>query len=738
MVKVVVINESGSESTVAVSGSDKDIIGATIHRELNAASSAVLVFPPENPLSGILDTKNPVIAIYDGETQMFVGSVAGDISTDIWGRKTINLDGALSWLKNVCKPPFTVSNRTVEDYVSTIISQYNAGVAQNRRVTVGGITVPGYVAYNHNDEFTTIGELVAETVQDHGGYLSETFCGRGLNPRIDYFATALTEDPRPLVFGRDIEEFESVVNYDGYCSRVYAVGKDGITATAINSEAEKQYGRVDYPMRSDAETLEELQAEADAVLASRSVPVKTVTAKALAASGCIPGLVKKTIDYRRKIELSMMVYAVDIDLLDPSKNRAEFGLAPKRTFTSTHGGGVSNAVSAMWGTLDASFVAMPSPYNRTEGEIAAVAESYFAKRYFDGTTNFRFDYQTSTDRTTYGGDATYRTERFRLGMIDCSALAGLIIRGLDYDHSPYGLAYAAGGTKYQRVGSDVDGSVLIAPKTPGGTLPDFDPDSVRCNPAARWAINPRDYWCLGNYKTGHDTGDDDDEDSVPSTVPAQGRPVSAANLAQLLLTCCDVVPIKGGFSAIRKGDVLFWAGKNEDGTYKQPSRFLRINHVAVCCAVENGRHYYIDSVNDGDPIRKACLETDTPLAAYLILVLRLRQGKAWARLRILSPPEDVTVAEGSVQRFSCVATGDQVRYRWQYSDDNGATWNDSTLPHSSTVYPTISGDMDGRQYHCLCTDMHGRTLTSRAALITIGSPQTVTAITNAEIDAICT
>ena len=205
-----------------------------------------------------------------------------------------------------------------------------------------------------------------------------------------------------------------------------------------------------------------------------------------------------------------------------------------------------------------------------------------------------------------------------------------------------------------------------------------------------------------------------------------------------------VVPIDGGFSQIRKGDVLFWAGKIEEGEhageYRQPTRFLRIHHVAVCSEIIDGKHYYIDSVGDGDPIRKACLETDLPKAEYLILVIRLRQGNAWSRLRILSPPEDVTVAAGTVQRFNCIATGDKVRYRWQYSDDNGTTWNDSTLPHSSTVYPTISAGMDGRLYHCLCTDMHGRTATSRAALITIGTTpgQTVTPISDSEIDAICT
>lgn len=336
MVRVVHVDEFGAERTIAVSGNDKHgLLEAKTHYELNSASSASLVFPNGNPLTGILESKNPVIAIYKDTRQMFVGSIAGDVKTDIFGRKTVNLDGAMSWLKNICKPPFSTTSLSIAEYLSRIVTQYNGAAALNRQLILGGVTVSGNVAVDHSNEYTQIGELFSETVKEHGGYLSETFQGKGLSPRIDYFAESLMEDNTPLAFGVDLADFEQCINYDDYASRVYAVGKDGITATAINAEAEKQFGRVDYPMSSQAETVAALQAEADAVLAQKCVPLKTVTATALSASGCIPGMVKPLVDYRRQINTTMMVYSVDLDLLDPNKNRATFGIAPPKTYTNT-------------------------------------------------------------------------------------------------------------------------------------------------------------------------------------------------------------------------------------------------------------------------------------------------------------------------------------------------------------------------------------------------------------------
>ena len=428
--------------------------------------------------------------------------------------------------------------------------------------------------------------------------------------------------------------------------------------------------------------------------------------------------------------------------------------------------------------------ALPPVYDRKENEIAAVAESYYTNRYLEDGETFRF---------AYNWRCTYRNEAFSLGNIDCSALAGLILRGLYYKDSPYGLAYAKGDGKPNGefgdwVGVRNDGSYYCQAKVdrdgyngassvdeyingsdpyvkppegqPSDGIPDdwdptlnenpdprYDPDVVTCNPAMNWAINPREYWCLGNYKSDMDDGDDDDEESTATTIPAQGRPLSAANLAQLLLTMGYVVPIDGGFSDLRKGDFLFWASiwetGDKAGEYRQPRRFLHINHVGVVTEIDEGKHYYIDSYDSAHPIRKACLETDAPKAEYLVLAVRLRYGRAWEHIRIIYNPQDREMTVGETQRFTCISVGDIMHYQWQWSDDDLSdetitpTWTNSTLPRMASVAVTPNANMGRlvtvtdpvteevvetyreRHYRCVCTDTHGRSLTSRNARLKI-------------------
>lgn len=365
--------------------------------------------------------------------------------------------------------------------------------------------------------------------------------------------------------------------------------------------------------------------------------------------------------------------------------------------------GAVTSVNGMDGDVVLPYATPQPSYDRKASEIAAVAKSYYDARFLSDGETFRFAYTTKTVRQTYGGDVSFRTDKFRNGYIDCSALAGLILRGLKYSESPYGLADAEGVEK-------------------GEEVPDYDPDDAICNPNMTWAINPRDYWCGGNYKDDPDSVDSDDEedDGTTSQIPAQGRPVSAANLAQLLVTMGDPVPIKGGFSAIQEGDFLFWATRKEDGSYNRPERYLRISHVAVVTEVDSdGKHMFVDSFSSEAPLRRECLETGVPKAEYLVLAVRLKHGRAWERLRIVYNPQNATVAANEYQRLTCIAFGDQVRYRWQYSADGGTTWNNSTLPKTASVSLKAASSYNGRLYRCVCTDTHGRSLNSQAATLTV-------------------
>ena len=339
-VKVTLVVPNGGDTVIAISDTENDVVEAKITRAMNSASSASLVFPASNVKAAALATLNHTIAIYNNDVQMFVGSVNGGVKTDIWGRVTLDLDGALAWLNDVSKAPFSVSaaaNKSVAQYLTDIVTQYNSGVKENRQIVLGGVTVSGNVVVDHHEEYTKTSDLVRELLENHGGFITETYQGGILKPRIDYFATPLPygQPVKPLEFGKDIIDFEKVIDFSDYASRVYAVGNGGITASAINADAEKAWGRVDYPYKSNAETQAALQAEVNALLAAKSVPLTTVTSTAHGAANFVPGTVYPVIDYRSKIDAELLVYGVELDLIHPENNRVTFGKAAPKTFTNT-------------------------------------------------------------------------------------------------------------------------------------------------------------------------------------------------------------------------------------------------------------------------------------------------------------------------------------------------------------------------------------------------------------------
>lgn len=111
--------------------------------------------------------------------------------------------------------------------------------------------------------------------------------------------------------------------------------------------------------------------------------------------------------------------------------------------------------------------------------------------------------------------------------IDCSTLVGMCLRGYKYEEGPY-----ANKTKFDT----------------------FRKNRNQTNPSVSWAF------------------------AVPRT---------AAEIGEFCSNKKWVVPLNSigsasnNFSGLKKGDLIFWAKKNSNGTYKEPDRFMHISHVAI-------------------------------------------------------------------------------------------------------------------------------------------------------------
>ncbi len=87
---------------------------------------------------------------------------------------------------------------------------------------------------------------------------------------------------------------------------------------------------------------------------------------------------------------------------------------------------------------------------------------------------------------------------------------------------------------------------------------------------------------------------------------------------------------------------------------------------------------------------------------------------------ITTQPDDYSGAADSVATFRVAAEGEGLKYQWQISDDNGATWSNSSV--KSAVYTTkLTAARDGRMVRCVVTDESGFSVTSETAVMRVST-----------------
>ena len=96
------------------------------------------------------------------------------------------------------------------------------------------------------------------------------------------------------------------------------------------------------------------------------------------------------------------------------------------------------------------------------------------------------------------------------------------------------------------------------------------------------------------------------------------------------------------------------------------------------------------------------------------------------QLSILTQPADCTGAVNSTAVFTVAAKGDGLRYQWQYSDNGGKNWSQSSL--KSDVYSAkLTAEKDGRMVRCVVSDQYGNTVISQPAAMHVVSALKITA-----------
>lgn len=115
-----------------------EIVDGTINEAVGSASSAEIKLPPSNSMRDALTKRSSVISIYKDGTEVFRGCVVGT-SAGLRGVRTYNLDGAMMWLADICKPPHTINAMGVSTYLGALVTQYNAGCLEYKQIKMGTV-----------------------------------------------------------------------------------------------------------------------------------------------------------------------------------------------------------------------------------------------------------------------------------------------------------------------------------------------------------------------------------------------------------------------------------------------------------------------------------------------------------------------------------------------------------------------------------------------------------------------
>jgi len=123
----------------------------------------------------------------------------------------------------------------------------------------------------------------------------------------------------------------------------------------------------------------------------------------------------------------------------------------------------------------------------------------------------------------------------------------------------------------------------------------------------------------------------------------------------------------------------------------------------------------VTASRDGQKYR--CRITDDSGRSITSTEVTLRMGAAAV---ITAQPENQSGTSGEQAVFTVTATGENLQYQWQYSNNDGVSWDNSSATGNQTPSLTVAmaPHRNGQQYRCVITNEYGSVI-SKAAVLTV-------------------
>lgn len=327
-----------------------EIVDGTISEAVGSASSATIKLPPSNVMRDVPVKRASVISIRKDGAEVFRGSVV-DTTTDLRGMRTYSIDSAMMWLADICKPPHTINGMALSTYLGALVTQYNAGCLAGKQVKLGevGASLPSITLAA--SEYKSMLDLAKEAASASGGELRIRYADGAVY--LDCLASYDHRCSQTVELRKNLLGLTDEIDGADLVTRVYPVGKDGLTIEDINggqvylvnAAAEAIYGRIDGTLRADTDDASVLKATAASYLAQHSglsrgiqVTAADLSAQDIMIESFAIGDSVRVVSPPHGIDTIMQVSKLDTSLVG-SKSSMTIGLGKKSLTGSVSSGG---------------------------------------------------------------------------------------------------------------------------------------------------------------------------------------------------------------------------------------------------------------------------------------------------------------------------------------------------------------------------------------------------------------
>lgn len=330
----------------------KEIISGTLTDEINSVSALEFTLPPSNDVAGQITPHASIIRLESDGAEIFRGT-ANSVSKNFRGDTVVSCDGMIALMADIIRAPDAVSGINTKYYVNSLITSYNSGVTDNRRISAGIIDEFGTFTADHSQECKSVFELLKEVRSDKGGYIWASYIGGDV--RINYTSTIGRRNNQQIAFGSNLVNIEDQLEVGTLVTRVWPLGNEGLTISSVNNgnaylqneAVELRYGRVDKTIQVDSDDPAVVKSYGQAYLTRYAAMNNTITLTAIdlhhldkTISSFEVGDAVRVLSPPHGIDAEMIVNSVSTDLVQLSNSRITLG-AKKGSITSiiSSGGG---------------------------------------------------------------------------------------------------------------------------------------------------------------------------------------------------------------------------------------------------------------------------------------------------------------------------------------------------------------------------------------------------------------